>query len=782
MDSNKVGCLINSISRFILLVTSQAQKPLPTQNDFKKVTSSLKLLKRVLDEVADGKTPLDEDLIKVCEELDIVINEAREFVEDWSPKTSKICSVVWSYKLLNRIQDVSAKLCYIISRLSQSSWSTSDLTNVQTCLKEFQSVKMERLHELVEEALKNQRNKIALSPETVLQIIETLNLNSNQELVKESLAVEKERLKAQVSKTKNELDQINQIVDLLSYIREILLKLNCFETIDGVAIPPFFRCPLSLELMVNPMIIASGQTFEKTNIHKWLDQGLNICPKTRQVLPHLNYIANHSVETMIANWCKEKRLKLPEASRVVNVIVLPSSSGYVAKDLSSTDDSGLAFNCDGSTPESSTEVSNGLKQQKSYDSPECSVGESNSCENKGGDKFQDRCAEQSYTHSRSESAASEISSVGCSMPANEVQDVSSRNEITELSGEISSDQSVTPAKDLGIFPLLGERQYQSSKTMAETANKGSINCARVLSFPLSDNSNVDTVITTFQAEKLVGDLKSESNEVKTSAAAELRFLTKHNAENRVIAGRHGAIQPLLSLMYSEVKLTQEHAVTALLNLSLDEKNKVIIAESGALEPLIHVLETGSAGAKENSAAALFSLSMLEDYKAKIGRSGAIKALVNLLASGTIRGKKDAATALFNLSIFHENKARIVKAGAVKHLVGLMEPSTGMVDKSVALLANLATISEGCSAIVREGGIQSVVEVAEMGSQRGKENAACVLLQLCLENPKFCTLVLQEGAVPPLVAISQTGTPRAKEKAQQLLSHFRSQRDGKKGRN
>ncbi|PPD93622.1 hypothetical protein GOBAR_DD09453 [Gossypium barbadense] len=68
-----------------------------------------------------------------------------------------------------------------------------------------------------------------------------------------------------------------------------------------------------------------------------------------------------------------------------------------------------------------------------------------------------------------------------------------------------------------------------------------------------------------------------------------------------------------------------------------------------------------------------------------------------------------------------------------------------------------------------------------GSRRGKENAASVLLQLCLNSPKFCTLVLQEGAVPPLVALSQSGTPRAKEKAQQLLGHFRNQREGSMGK-
>ncbi|KAJ9564883.1 hypothetical protein OSB04_000849 [Centaurea solstitialis] len=97
----------------------------------------------------------------------------------------------------------------------------------------------------------------------------------------------------------------------------------------------------------------------------------------------------------------------------------------------------------------------------------------------------------------------------------------------------------------------------------------------------------------------------------------------------------------------------------------------------------------------------------------------------------------------------------------------MDPVTEMVDKSVALLSNLSTISEGCLAIAREGGIPLLVEVVETGSQRGKENAASILLQLCLNSPKYCRLVLQEGAVPPLVALSQSGTSRAKEKLHHL---------------
>ncbi|GJN39874.1 hypothetical protein PR202_gb29022 [Eleusine coracana subsp. coracana] len=284
-----------------------------------------------------------------------------------------------------------------------------------------------------------------------------------------------------------------------------------------------------------------------------------------------------------------------------------------------------------------------------------------------------------------------------------------------------------------------------------------------------------------QVRKLIDDLKSDSIDVKRAAASEIRLLAKHNMENRIVIANCGAVNLLVGLLHSPDAKTQEHAVTALLNLSINDNNKIAIASADAVDPLIHVLETGNPEAKENSAATLFSLSVIEENKVKIGRSGAIKPLVDLLGNGTPRGKKDAATALFNLSILHENKARIVQADAVRHLVELMDPAAGMVDKAVAVLANLATIPEGRTAIGQARGIPALVEVVELGSARGKENAAAALLQLCTNSSRFCSIVLQEGAVPPLVALSQSGTPRAREKAQALLSYFRSQRHGNSAR-
>ncbi|XP_021714400.1 U-box domain-containing protein 4-like [Chenopodium quinoa] len=292
--------------------------------------------------------------------------------------------------------------------------------------------------------------------------------------------------------------------------------------------------------------------------------------------------------------------------------------------------------------------------------------------------------------------------------------------------------------------------------------------------PLSAREGQNEVAARFEAhvKELVENLKSTTIETVREATCELRILAKE-LDNQILIASCGAISPLVDLLCSSDMKTQENAVTAVLNLSISNNNKISIVKAEAIEPLIHVLQTGTSDARENAAATLYSLSVFEENKIRIGNSGAIDALVDLLGNGTPRGRKDAATALFYLSTCTDNRLTIVKSGAVKHLIDLMDPATGMVDRAVVVLANLASGPEGRKAIAEAGGISLLVEAIELGSPRGKENAAAALVHFCADSNRYCRRVLEEGAVPPLVILSMSGTSRAKEKANRVLQHLRN---------
>ncbi|WVZ90870.1 hypothetical protein U9M48_037129 [Paspalum notatum var. saurae] len=269
-------------------------------------------------------------------------------------------------------------------------------------------------------------------------------------------------------------------------------------------------------------------------------------------------------------------------------------------------------------------------------------------------------------------------------------------------------------------------------------------------------------------------LCSPDPEEQRSAAAELRLLAKRNANNRICIAEAGAIPLLLSLLSSSDLRTQEHAVTALLNLSIHEDNKASIISSGAVPSIVHVLKNGSMEARENAAATLFSLSVVDEYKVTIGGTGAIPALVVLLSEGSQRGKKDAAAALFNLCIYQGNKGRAIRAGLVPLIMGLVTNPTGaLMDEAMAILSILSSHPEGKAAIGAAQPVPVLVEMIGSGSPRNRENAAAVMLHLCIGEQQLVHLARAQecGIMVPLRELALNGTERGKRKAVQLLERM-----------
>ncbi|KAI3812424.1 hypothetical protein L1987_17132 [Smallanthus sonchifolius] len=86
-----------------------------------------------------------------------------------------------------------------------------------------------------------------------------------------------------------------------------------FRRSGQMPVPPEeLRCPISLQLMYDPVIIASGQTYERICIEKWFQNGHNTCPKTHQTLAHLCLTPNYCVKGLVANWCEQNGILVPE--------------------------------------------------------------------------------------------------------------------------------------------------------------------------------------------------------------------------------------------------------------------------------------------------------------------------------------------------------------------------------------------------------------------------------------------------------------------------------------
>ncbi|KAL2345854.1 hypothetical protein Fmac_007139 [Flemingia macrophylla] len=86
-------------------------------------------------------------------------------------------------------------------------------------------------------------------------------------------------------------------------------------------IPPHFRCPISTQLMTDPVILSTGQTYDRPFIERWLNEGHRTCPQTQQVLSHSVLTPNCLVRDMIAQWCKDRGIPLPKPVKDLDHVV-----------------------------------------------------------------------------------------------------------------------------------------------------------------------------------------------------------------------------------------------------------------------------------------------------------------------------------------------------------------------------------------------------------------------------------------------------------------------------
>ncbi|PWA40284.1 zinc finger, RING/FYVE/PHD-type, Armadillo-type fold protein [Artemisia annua] len=525
---------------------------------------------------------------------------------------SKIYLILEADAMVTRFHSVYDKLNHAMDGFPYKEIGISEEVNEQVELMCMQLKKAkQRMDSQDMELTTDMRAVLAADSDRIMEcdsikkLANRLSLNSLDELRIETVAIRKlvkERRGQNAEGTQKIIDLLDRFkrfagIEQVNVLDDPVPCNRSLQKCTSIAIPFDFLCPITLEIMRDPVIIATGQTYERESIQQWLDSNRRTCPKTGLPLPHTALAPNVALRNLIIQWCKTNNYQIPKK---------------------------------------------------------------------------------------------------------------------------------TPP-------------------------------------PPPKKAHSEKVIT------LIQNLSSSQLQVQRKAVTKIRMLSRECTETRDLIAEKGGIPPLVRLLsYPDSKI-QEHAVTALLNLSIDDAIKKQVSKEGPIPAIIEILQNGTVGAKENSAATLFSLSMLDENKVLIGSSNGIPPLVNLLTEGTIRGKKDAATALFNLTLSQSNKAKAIEAGAIKPLLKIIEnDQLDMVDEALSVLLLLLEHPDGRKELGQLSFVETLVKFMKEGTPKNKECAAAVLLKLCTNNNNLMVIALQYGVYEHVSEISQYGTKRGKKKAMAIL--------------
>ncbi|GAV63018.1 U-box domain-containing protein [Cephalotus follicularis] len=95
--------------------------------------------------------------------------------------------------------------------------------------------------------------------------------------------------------------------------------------------PEDFRCPISLELMTDPVTVSTGHTYDRSSIQKWLKAGNNSCPKTGERLQNTELVPNTILRKLIQHFCADNGISLAKfikQSRDIRQTIVPGSLAY----------------------------------------------------------------------------------------------------------------------------------------------------------------------------------------------------------------------------------------------------------------------------------------------------------------------------------------------------------------------------------------------------------------------------------------------------------------------
>ncbi|CAI0475685.1 unnamed protein product [Linum tenue] len=380
-----------------------------------------------------------------------------------------------------------------------------------------------------------------------------------------------------------------------------------------VTIPKDFCCPISLDLMHDPVIISTGQTYDRGSISRWMEEGHCNCPKTGQMLSNTRLVPNKALRNLINQWCLAHGIphddapEGPDASPEPFAAALPTKAAVEANKATS------AFLV--------KHLANGSQGEKTVAAREIRLLAKTGKENRGF-----------------------IAEAGA---------IPHLRDLLSSQNPVAQENSVTAMLNLSIY------DKNKSRIMDEQRCLGSI--VEVLRFGLTTEARENAAATLFSLsavhdyKKKIADedgavealsrlLRDGTPRGKKDAVTALFNLSTHSENcGRMIEA--GAVAALVAAMGND-GVAEEAAGALALILRQPAGAAAVVKEDAALAGLIGMMRCGTPRGKENAVAALLELCRCGGMAAteKVLKAPALAGLVHsLLFTGTKRARRKAAS-------------------------------------------------------------------------------------------------------------------------------------------
>ncbi|PIN21407.1 Chaperone-dependent E3 ubiquitin protein ligase (contains TPR repeats) [Handroanthus impetiginosus] len=300
----------NSISE---VVDIARDVPIQTDN-FKKFSSFLDRIASFVQELSKFEVKNFEIINKALENLKVEIEFAKQLVLDCKNR-NKIYLFVSCKRIVEDLDNCTKNISRVLSIFASGSLDVPAERNewLMNLCKNMPDVKYhvseveEEILQKIETGLVDRNNDRSFASDLLVRIAESVGIELSERKTEfENFKDEMERIESRTDASR--MEQIVLLLsnaDILTTPKEKEMKYFTKRNSLGRKLLeplPSFYCPITADVMVDPVETSSGHTFERAAIEKWLSDGNNLCPLTKTPLSRSSLRPNKTLGQSIEEW------------------------------------------------------------------------------------------------------------------------------------------------------------------------------------------------------------------------------------------------------------------------------------------------------------------------------------------------------------------------------------------------------------------------------------------------------------------------------------------------
>ncbi|XP_021809785.1 U-box domain-containing protein 18 [Prunus avium] len=316
--------LLNSLITLTHIICSYKSKFIASNSrNAREMVRQIGVVRVFLEGIRDRQSGFPASAVLCLSELHLAFQKVQFLLEDLTRDDARVWMLMNSDRVANQLRVLSRAMGTALDVLPLGSVNApvEVKEHVELVTRQARKAMFEvdpndiRVVEAVRSVLVGFEKGVVSGESDLKWVLEYLGIRKWSNCEKQVKFLDSEIGVENLTEEKREAGFLSSLKGLMCYCRCVLFnvvdgergrrsetKCSSSEVLNRLNVEDF-RCPISLEIMVDPVTIGTGHSYDRSSIMKWFRAGSPICPKTGEKLKNTEVVPNLALKRLIQQYC-----------------------------------------------------------------------------------------------------------------------------------------------------------------------------------------------------------------------------------------------------------------------------------------------------------------------------------------------------------------------------------------------------------------------------------------------------------------------------------------------